>query len=166
MKPQLLFASIGIVVGVLIGYNFIYMPHQQQVQKIHRQIADEQKRQNASAQVASSLLRLESYRKRLPPEAASSWLIDQVLSASKVAGCSLSAIEPEAPQPYLQQLVRIGVRLQLKATYHQLGVFLDELERSGYWIRTEDLKISQAPQEGGAAYVQMTLGSLYLPSLL
>ena len=163
MKPTLLLAIIGVAIAGFFGYHGIYVRQQAQVRLIHTQIEQERANQQARADVAALLQELEQYRKRLPPEPDPSWLIREAVALGDHAGVQLTTLTQEAPQP-LAQFTRLSVTLQLRASYHQLGSFLDQLEHSDHYVRIETLDISRPQQdEGDQASVKLVLSTVYLP---
>ena len=161
MKSKLPLGVIGVAIVTLFGYHRIHQWQQQQVRLIQQQIVEERDKQRAQADVATLLQQVEQYRTRLPHEANASWLVQEVLAIGKKAGVQLTTVSEEAPQKF-QQFTRLGVNLQCKASFHQLGTFLDYLERSNHFIKTERMTVS-APGHDGVASVQVTVSTLYLP---
>ncbi len=145
-----------------IGYHFVYLPQQGEVAAIHAQIAQERADQHAQAEVAQLLGQLEVQHARLPVTADPSWLVRETLAYSQESGVQLTSITQEIPQA-LPFYTHLGVGLQFTATYHQLGAFLDSLERSTYVIRPERMEVTGPSQKDGKATVQLFLSTVYLP---
>jgi Tfp pilus assembly protein PilO len=117
------------------------------------------------ADVAALLEEFEQYRKRLPPEPDSSWLVREAVALGHEVGVTLSTISIAAPQPY-QQFTRLSVTLQLRASYHQLGTFLDHLERSDRYLHIDSVSISNRSHEtSDLATIRLALSTVYLPPL-
>ena len=167
VKSTFLMGVIGLALGGLVGYDRVYVPSQQRVHQIHTQIAQEEEQQQTKTEVAALLLQIDQYRKRLPDEPDPSWLIREVVAHAKQAGVQLTTINQAPPQTF-PEFTHLSVNLQFTASYHQLGTFLDAIERSNRLIRVEQLHL-RAVDEGNAdaqATIQLVLGTLYLPPLL
>jgi Tfp pilus assembly protein PilO len=164
MRPLFLLAGIGVAIAVLIGYNAIYVPHQAQVRLTHNQIAEEQASQQMQAEVAALLGQVERSRKRLPEEPDPSVLVHDVATLAQQAGVQLTSITREPPEE-LPPFTHLTVRLQGTASYHQLGVFLDALERADRFLRVERLDVGESKGRGPAT-IQMVVGTFFVPPLL
>lgn len=162
MKPTLLFAIIGVAITGLFGYHGIYVRQQAQGRLIQTQIAQERENQQALADAAVLLQQLQQYRKRLPPEPDPSWLVREAVALAEHAGVQLTTLTQDAPKP-LSQFTRLAVSLQFRASYHQLGAFLDELEHAHNYLRVESLDISRPQDEGGQATIKLVVSTVYLP---
>ena len=165
VKPTWLIYGIGIVLSWWIGYNYVHAPQQRQVRLIHTQIAQEQQLQRTQAEVADLLLQIDRYRKRLPEEPDPSWIVRDLVTLAQQAGIQLTSITQEAPQPSAQQLTRVAVAVQFSASYHQLGTFLDAIERSKRFIRVERLNIARVDPAASHAPIQLVLSTMYFPPL-
>jgi Tfp pilus assembly protein PilO len=166
MKPMLLVVLIGVALAGLFGYHVIYAPQQEQVRLIEAQRAQELANQQAQGEVAALLLEIERYRRQLAPEPDASWLAREVVAIGQAAGVQLNTISQQAPQQVQSDpsFIRLSVGLEFSATYHQVGTFLDHIERSDYFIRAEQLQVN-SESSGGPATVGMTLTTFYLPPL-
>lgn len=169
MKPTLLLVIVGLVVALtgFGGYNAIYAPHQTQVRLIRSQIADEQANQAMQAEVAGLLEQVERFRKRLPPERDPAWLVEHVLPIADRAGLQFDSIGRDVPQD-IGALTRLSITLQGTGSYHQVGAFVDELERSEPYFRVDRLVLgpppAAAPPEKGM--VQMVVSTVYVPPVV
>ena len=76
----------------------------------------------------------------------------------------LTTITQEPPQP-LGQLTRVAVTLHVLASYHQLGLFLDELERSDHFIRVERVELSADMPQSGRVPIEVVLSTVAVPSV-
>lgn len=166
MKATVLIGAMTVAVAAPIGYT-IARGHQEKARLIQTQITQEHTTQQAQADVAAMLRQIEQYRTRLPSEPAPSWLVTEAVALGEQAGLQLATIAQESPQ-VLQQLTRLAVTLEFHATYHQLGAFLDLLERSERFIRVERLEVKSptSKDSGTEASIQLTLSTVYLPPLL
>ena len=150
--------------GLPVGYYGVNAKATEQARVISAQSAQAQATQQAREEAAALLKQIEQYRKRLPPTPDPSWLIREALKLGKDAGLELTTINQESPQA-LQQFTRLSIGLQFSATYHELGTFLDQIERSEHFIRVERLEVSNPDEEGKAA-VRLGLSTIYVPPVL
>ena len=162
MNQTLLLGLIGVALAGLFGYHGIYASKQEQVRVIQAQITEEQANQQAQARVAGSLQELEQHRKRLAPEPDTSWLVREVVALSKRAGVQLTTINQDVPQAF-QKFTRLSVSLQFAASYHQVGSFLDELERSERFFHIDRLEITHPAEEEQPPAIQLVVSTLYVP---
>jgi Tfp pilus assembly protein PilO len=170
MNPPVLTVMIGLVVVVsgFVGYNNIYKPHEAEVRQIQTKIAEETANQTMQADTAAVLKQVESYRKRLPPARDPAWLADQVLAIADRTGLQLSSIGRDAPAEVGGGLTRLSVSLSGFATYHEVGAFVDEVERSQSYLRIEKLTISPSGDAttGEKGSVQIQVSSVYVPPVV
>ena len=157
-------AAAGVVLATLIGYNFIYVPQQKQAHLIHAQVAQEEANQRTASEVAVVLREVEQYRQRLHNEADPSWLAREVVDLAEKAGVQLTTITQETPQK-LEQFTRLSISVQFNGSYHELGAFLDLLERSNHFVQVDHLLLSR-PGTQTQASIQLVLSTLYLPPLM
>ena len=149
------------------GYHMVYRPQQAKLAEYPLELEREQADYQAQADVAALVERLESYRRRLPPEANTSWLVNEVVSVANDVGVQVTRIVPEPPRD-LQGMTRLGVSLQVSASYHQLGAFLDRIERAPVFIRVDrtDLSGASGATPSSERTIQVVLSTLYIPPFL
>ena len=164
-QPLLILASVAVALTGLVGYNLIYVPQQQQVSLIRKQIAQEQASQQTAVTVAGLLQELERRRARLPNEADPSWLVRIVVELAEKTGVQLTTISQETPQPQAEQLTRVAVNLQFDASYHELGAFLDALERSDRFLRVERMHVSRSGSDTPPS-IELLLSTFSVSSLV
>ena len=161
MKPLLVSGLLAFAVAGLLGYNVVYKGYQEKLHLVQTHIAQEQATQRLQKEVADLYRQIEQYRKRLAPQPDPSWLVNQVAAFGEQSGLKFSTIDREAPQE-LSQYTRLAVTLQFSATYHQLGLFLDQVERAQYFFRVERLDVAKPDRTGDAASVLLVLSTVYL----
>ena len=164
MKPTLLIGIVEVALAGFLGYNAIYLPKQREVARSHAQQGEERTHQQTQAEVAAYLQQIERYRKRLPPEPDPAWLVRGLVDLAQEPGVQLTSIIQEDPQS-VGQFTRVAVQLQVSATYHELGTFLDAVERSDHFMRVDRLDIQQQGSPGRPA-IQLTFSTLYVPPLM
>ena len=165
MKSTWVIYAAGIVLTCLIGYNYVYVPHQRQGRLIQAQIAKEQQHQRTQAEVADALQHIERYRKRLPEDADPSWIVQELVPLAQSAGIQLTSITQQPPHT-IPQFTRLTVDVQFAASYHQLGAFIDAIERSKRFIRVERMNVARGEPATQHVPVQLALSTLYLPPLV
>lgn len=164
MKEWLILGGIGVAISVAIGYYGIYVPKHHEVRLIHEQSAQQQLHQRTESEVAVLLQQIDRHHKRLPEEPDPSWLVKEVMEVAERDGVQLTSIEQSPPET-LERFVRLVVSLQFNASYHQLGRFLDDIERCTLFIRVERLEFNSADAQG-VAPIQLTLSTLFLPPIV
>jgi Tfp pilus assembly protein PilO len=164
MKPLPIALAIIVATACGIGYYGIHVPAQHEVRLIQTQIAEERASQGTKGDVAALLARIEHYRERLPKDADPSWLAQEVVALAQKTGVQLTSMTQDAPQP-LDTFTRLSVNLQVAATYHQLGAFLDEVERSPHFIRIDRLSLDHADGDE-RGLVQVTFSTVVLPPVI
>lgn len=164
MKPTLLIGIAGVALTVIVGYNGIYVPQRGQVSQIQAQLAEEQATQRMRVEVASLLESIEQHRKQLPQEPDPSWFVREVVALTKHADVQVATITQDSPQA-VGPFTRLGVTLQCAASYHQLGTFLDDVERSDHFLQVERVNVTRV-EDGKPAAIQLVLSTMYLPHVL
>ena len=164
MRPLFLLAGIGVALATLVGYNAIYVPQREQTRLSRTQVAEEQSTQAMQAEVAALLARVERSRTRLQDEPDPSVLVRDVVELAEQTGVQLTSIARETPETF-PQFTRLSVTVIGSASYHQLGAFLDALERSERFLRVDRFEISRATEHNPAS-VQVSVSTLYVPPLL
>ena len=164
MKSIVLIGALIFAVAGLLGYNVIYKRSQERLHLVQTHIAQEQATQQMQADVAGLYRQIEQSRKRLAPAADPSWLVNQVVALGEQAGLKFPTIDREAPQE-LPQYTRLAVTLQFRATYHQLGTFLDRVERSSHYFRVERLDVVRPGSAAQPSSVTLVLSTMYVRPL-
>jgi len=164
LKQTLLLGTIIVAFAGFFGYHKVYRPQQAKLAEYPRALEREQADYQAQADVAALAERVESYRRRLPPEANTSWLVNQVISVANDVGVQVTRIVPE-PLRDVQGVTRLGVSLQVTASYHQVGAFLDRIERSPVFIRVDRAELSGGGETASSPErtIQIVLSTLYVP---
>ena len=168
MKETLVAGTIIVALTGFFGYHGIYGRQQAERARLLMELQAEQETQRAAADVAQVLQQIERFRERLSPTNDTSWLLNEVVKIADDAGVQPARIAPETPKA-LGPFTHLAVSLQFAASYHQLGSFLDQVERGTPFIRVESLRVSQAQSsgsEGARAAVTLVLSTLYAASPL
>jgi Tfp pilus assembly protein PilO len=164
LKQTLLLGTIIVAFAGFFGYHVAYVPQRAKLSEYPRVLEREQADYQAQAEVAALVERIESYRRRLPPKTDTSWLVNEVVSVANDVGVQVTRIVPEPPRD-VQGVTRLGVSLQVSASYHQLGAFLDRIERAPVFIRIDRADLS-GPSEVNASSertIHVVLSTLSVP---
>ena len=164
MRPSRAVGIIGLAFISLFGYHRIQGWHQQQGRAIEAQISQEQAAQRILTELSSLQQRVARYRQRLPEEAEASWLVKAIVALAQEAGVQLTKIAPETPHAN-RQFTRLAVNVEFTASFHQLGTFLDRLERAEPFIRIERLQVAPPQSSKEAATIRAVFSTLYIPAL-
>ena len=165
LKAMLPIVGIGVALTAFLGYNFIHIPQQRKVSEIEANIAEVRALQQLQTEVMTLLGQVERYRRQLPPAADPSWLVNQVVALGQRDGIELDTISQQGPQP-LRQFTRLAVDLQFTATYHQLGRFLDDIERSAYFLQAEEITVNRRPSDESRVDVRLRVATFFVPPTL
>jgi Tfp pilus assembly protein PilO len=142
----------------------MYVPRLHEMRMIQTQRAQQQATRETEMEVASILQQIERHRKHLPQEPDPSWLVREVVAHAQQSGVQFTSITPETPQQF-EEFTRLAVSVQFNASYHQLGNFLDDVERSERFIRVERVEVNRSGNEDLAS-IQVTFSTLFLPPVL
>ena len=149
-KLPVVMAVIILGIACCLGYNYIYVPNQERVTAIQAKITLEKATQQSQSEVATLLEELDKYRKRLPPAPDASWLAKQVVQISEQANIQLKSISQENPQ-INRPFFKLAVNVEFNSGYHELGAFLDLIERAGSYLQVERLDVEKVGSQGRAA---------------
>lgn len=147
----------------LVGYNWIHVPGRKQLRVIQNQVTQEQLHQRTAAEINAARQDIERYRTRLPLEPDPSWLVRQLRPLAEHAGVQVVVITQEPPRE-LSHFTRLAVSLDISATYHQLGAFLDAVERADRFIQVEQVQFSTTnAKPGQPGSITLRFSTLYVP---
>ena len=164
MRPLLVVLAIVVATACGIGYYVIHVPAQNEVRLIQAQIAEERAIQGTKGETAALLAQIERYRARLPNDVDPSWLAQEVVALAQQSGVQVTTITQAAPHQD-EAFTLLAVNLNLTASYHQLGAFLDEVERSPHFIQVDRLSIDRSETDE-RGLVQVTFSTVVLPPLI
>ena len=161
MKATLLAGVVAVAVVAPLGYN-IHRSYQMKLRATDDRITQEQALQRTQADITATIQSMDRYRSRLPTEPNTSWLVNDAVKISEQANLQLSTVTQAAPQ-VLPQFTHLSIEIELTTSYHQLGDFLDRLERAEHFIQVEHLDILSKDERSGKARMRLSLGTIYLP---
>ena len=160
---------IVLAVASVLGYHIAYVRPGDAFAKVQQHVREAQQEQETRAQVALSLEALERERQRFAPRPDSDWLLQEVGKLASEAGLEVASLTPRPPQTW-GAFTSLAVSLQFHATYHELGRFLNGVERSPYSIRVEELTMSPPRALGGGnpgpTQIQLSVSTLYVPPIM
>jgi len=154
-----IFGSIGV-----LGFRFIHAPYQHNRSVIADAIEQEKEDQRLRKDTTTLLQEVAWHRGRLAPEADPSWLVREVLVLCQNAGVRVINVGEQTRKP-MKEFEHLGVKLRLKGSYHEMGRFVDLVERSKNLLRIEDFELNRPRDYKGVASVNVVIGALYLPSV-
>lgn len=165
MNMTVLIGLIGVALGGVLGYYKVYVPKLDEVRVIGHQAVQAQDDQRAREELATLLKHIERYRKHLAPEPEPSWLAREVVAIARKAGLELSVLNPSRGTAVFP-VTPLSVELQFSASYHTLGMFLDDLEQSEYYLQVERLDIGGTGDADGQASVTLRISTFYVSTVL
>lgn len=164
MKLSAIVAAIGVGLGLLSGYNIAYVSRQHRAQAIRAQMDEARATQDVRAQLATVLRQIEQYRKRLPESPDSSWLVHEVVPLAAQAGVQVTSIAQDIPQEF-PSFTRLAINVDCVASYHQLGVLLDALERSPRYLRVDRIDMGRVLDGEERGTVRLSISTVHMPPL-
>ena len=165
MKETLLAGTILVALSGLFGYHGIHAQQRAQVSALQTSLRVAQQNQQAEAEVAAVVQQVRHVGRRLSPTPDPSWLVGEVVKIADTAGVQLASIVHEAYHPDSRGFARLGVSVRFDATYHELGTFLDSLERADAFLRIDGVRASTSVQDLGQGSLQVTLSTVYSPPI-
>ena len=162
LKPSRLSGVIILALAGAVGYQMIYLRTQRQIGVLKQELTQAEQAQALRAQLAASLTDIERFRKRLPPEPETGWLLHAIGSLAQETDIQLTTILPQPPKP-LQDFTYLAVNLQFTTSYRNLAKLLDLVEHANAFIRVDEVELARTPQE--TAQVKLVVSTLSVPAL-
>jgi len=165
LNATLLVGTLIVACAGYFGYHNVYLPKRVQLEQYPLEMQREAANQQAQADVATIAQELESFRGQLPPEADASWLVNEALAIADEVGVRVTRVVPQPPRD-LGGMTRLAVSLQVTASYHELGIFIDRLERAPVFIHVDrvDLAETRGSQQAlSARPIDVVLSTVYVP---
>ncbi len=131
-----------IVVAVFIGIAFIYIPFNSNTKEVRSKISAEKNKNALIGRINSLERRLDFYKKRTLDAKDSSWMLGEISRIVKEEGIEVSSIE-KTPLEEKDLYTKLGVALDVYATYHKLGKFLSKVESEEKFFRVESLNMKR-----------------------
>ncbi len=163
MKPSMVSGIMALLLAGYVGYRGIQVPVQQQVRRLQDQLAKERATQDMRVKLARSYDEFERLRKNLSPESSTEWLLREITKRAEEQGIQVDSIAPQ-DRRQAHDTAQLAVNLRIRASYHQLGRFLDSLERTTPYIWVEDVQVDR-DENNGLPKIRLIVTSMYVPSL-
>lgn len=177
-KQKLMLAGLLAAVGGVIWFQFLLIPQLGSAGKLGAQLKNEQ---SQLQKVKRELLQLPDLEKKrdllaaqypapeagMPPEQQLPDLMEKIAQAARAARVRITVLRPK--QDFAQAVVgpsgylEIPLELGGLAGYHQIGRFLDELERSGRLLLVKELEIRPSGTDIWNHQLRMTLTAFLVP---
>lgn len=105
--------------------------------------------------------KIDYYEKRLPSEKEVPVVLEYLSSSARKLNVRITEIEPveQSGDKADKSLIYYNVPILLRAEcgYHQLGRFLNELERADRFMKISDIEIETDLYRGNPLYVELTI---------
>lgn len=147
-KPNniIILTSLLIVMTLVIGAVFIYMPFLNKSRYLRDEILRERERNLLTGKIRALGKHLKIYRQRVPNGRSVSWLLNEVSDMATKEYAEISSIKPGAPEDR-GQYTKLYVVMDIICSYHQLGRFVSRVESSDKFLRIESVNMKRLDQE-------------------
>ena len=160
-QRKLLIIAASAIVLLIVDIMFIVSPLMNKNADLKRQVVvvkakliELQKKINLAdaAKKRSEELRAElaTYEKRFPREEEIPLFLEDLSKVAVASGIDISAIKPVTkaglqapPDAFMNLFHKIPIEISAKAGYHQIGRFINSLEKLERFIEIKDIQISQ-----------------------
>lgn len=164
--------NLAIIAAAVLSYMFIFfIPQVKELfttlsaaAKLKKEIVEiNQKWANISAaenQMLSLKEKFHHYEKKLPMEKEISSILQYLSDAAKKLDVTINEIKPgeqTTKQDKKDIYWSIPILLKAKCGYHQLGAFLNELEKADRFMKITDIKITANPYVDMSHEVELTV---------
>ena len=163
-KETLVLGGILVASSCLFGYHGIHRHHEVQRQALQETLSTERMAEGAHQQVDAVVRRVERYRDRLAPTPEPSWLVKKVVELAETTGIQLTVIQ-QRPSERIHGFTRLEIQVAFTASYHELGTFLDEIERADAFIRVDRLGVGASTIDSAELGTSLVLSSYYVPPI-
>lgn len=143
-KPNkiIVLSAMIIVVTLVIGAVFIYMPFSKRTTALRSEILRERDRNLLIGKIRALGRHLKVYKKMTPEGRDISWLLSTVSDMATDEQIEISSIKPLAPEE--QGLyTKLCVTMDIVSTYNQLGRFVSRIESYKKFLRIEGINIKR-----------------------
>lgn len=165
-------AGLGIVLFVIfLGWGYI-IPEIRETYQLYSSL-QEQKAEIASVQNWQSRLnslnqqqeKLEDYLSRmflnLPENDQMSTIVDQVFKEAESGNVKITQMRPAESIEH-DSYLEIPVFLQVQGSYHEIGQFVNRVERSKYLMKVEQVDIQSEDEQNSLLHSQIALKVIIL----
>ena len=114
--------------------------------------------------------KIEICKKKLPYEKDIPNLLEHLSKTAKATGVKILAIEPVNPDVKIKQeaqekgglYLEMPIKIDARAGYHQLGIFINKLENSERFMKVTDLRIEKEGSNAKMHDVSLVISTFVL----
>lgn len=163
-KALLFLVTIAVLVGAF--YYFVYSDQVENIARLDKSIADQEARlvklKKAATEVEELEKRLAESEKELaellsllPDQKEIPALLDSISQLGSKVGLENILFQPQA-EVHKEFYAIIPIRLDMVGTYHQVGVFLDNVSKMHRILKVDSLNLNRMPN-GSTLQVACTI---------
>lgn len=164
--------NIAIIVAASLSYMLIFFIPQvkelfitlREAAKLKQEIVETKQKLADIASAENQVLllkeKIRDYEKKLPMEKEISNILQYLSNAAKKLDVTINEIKPgeqTTKQDKKALYWSIPIVLKTKCAYHQLGAFLNELEKADRFMKITDIEITANPYVDTAHEVELTV---------
>lgn len=164
--------NIAIIAAASLSYMLIFFIPQakelvttlSEAAKLKREIVETKQKwadiSSAENQVLLLKEKIRDYEKKLPMEKEISSILQYLSDAAKKLDVTINEIKPgeqTTKQDKKALYWSIPIVVKAKCGYHQLGAFLNELEKADRFMKITDIEITATPYADTAHEVELTV---------
>jgi type IV pilus assembly protein PilO len=169
---------VGSFVGliILLTFYFIFLrPHINQLRQLNPQLLRLTRNVQNTAKDAANIDNLKKkledlkakadfYAQKLPHEKEIPSLLENLSKVAKDSQVKIIEIQPQGKdiQSRKGMYLEVPVAIKARCGYHQLGRFINELERGPRFIRISDIEIKENPHDSRTHKVRLLLSMFVL----
>ena len=136
-KNILLWIGIFLIIAIL-ARKIVYNPQVEKIKTIEKQIAEEKEKTYILKEIGKIERALNFYRSPASSEEAT-WILDEITRIAKDTGVRIIALEPRASEEQ-KVYIKLPIKLMVECSYHELGYFLSQIERSKRFLKIDELQ--------------------------
>ncbi len=150
---RMIIVVVTVVLVIAAFYFLQYQPQAEVLEKLNKQVADEQKKLATLKQAVAEVDKLQKDLAKseeefarmltfLPDQKEIPGLLENVSQVGSEVGLENILFQPQAEK--IQEFYAvIPIRLDLVGTYHELGVFLDKVSKLDRILKVESLNLTR-----------------------
>jgi Tfp pilus assembly protein PilO len=158
-RDKLIIALAGIaILTFAIAWNRIIQPANATLLSIQTEKASQKRRQDLIRDLIALQKKVDSYHIRFSPTKEATWLIGELNRMADESGVVLQSAAPVG-QDEKGGYDKITIRVEAKASYHQLGDFMSRIESAPKFIKVLILRAEKPanPEEAKHGLVRSAL---------
>ena len=180
-KKKIIAGIFAVLMIALFYYNLFFKNQFAQIKKMSPQIQDLKRKIQAAERELLNLPiykkqyedmkdKIEICRKKLPYEKDIPNLLEHLSKTAKATGVKILAIEPVNPDVKIKQeaqekgglYLEMPIKIDARAGYHQLGIFINKLENSERFMKVTDLRIEKEGSNAKMHDVSLVISTFVL----